>query len=551
MITPELKKYLKNFSKESDSWFLKNSWLDDNFRFFKDFFLEKKLDGAEWGDFQKMGDRIHAFNSLAIAKKNALGKPNLTIPKYRAVFKYIKNSSDPIDEIIDSLRNKNGKYHLPQFGESAISELIAYARPREYVIYNRRSIEALKILKIDFRSKRGESFGQKFQRYNSLLSPIKELYERVVGKKTKTSIEIELDQFFSWVYETNHKNGKGFPEIIESLVLHLKNDSSILKDFSFNNPKKDYVWISDNKNIIGNKRAHYEIIKRKDNVFIELHLEGKADEKSLIRNKMKSIPEGIEWFKWDKSESLRLSQAFKISSKQIINDLRDGLLKIEQDIGGSVRELLLTKRAQPPSETFVNQILFGPPGTGKTYNALPYALNIINGFQLKESYSQEEWRSLKKQFDDLRENGRIEFVTFHQSMSYEDFVEGIKPKMDETSTEKGEKREQLQYEIVDGVFKRIADRAAANEKISQQRENYMMPGDVLSKIDIVDFGKFRFENWMPGNEVYEYCMSNNCICIPYEIDYDFSDSNNEKQTEKILVAKADRKDSCGKGFWLA
>jgi len=37
--------------------------------------------------------------------------------------------------------------------------------------------------------------------------------------------------------------------------------------------------------------------------------------------------------------------------------------------------------------------------------------------------------------------------------------------------------------------------------------------------------------------VYEYCMSNNCICIPYEIDYDFSDSNNEKQTEKILVAK--------------
>ncbi len=537
MITPELKKHLKIFAQESDSWFSKNSWLDDNFRFFKDFFSEKKLETAEWSDFQGMGDRIHAFNSLAIAKKNALGKPNLSIQKYRSVFKFLKNSNDPIDIIIDNLRNKNGKYHLPQFGESAISELIAYARPREYVIYNRRSIEALKTLNIDFQNKRGESFGKKFKRYNSVLSPIKELYENVVGKKTKTSVEIELDQFFSWVYETNHKKGKGFPELIQSLALQLKNDSSILKDFLFDNPRKNYVWISDCKKIIGKKKAHYEIIKRKENIFIELHLEGNEAEKSLIRNNLKSIPEGIEWFKWNKSESLRLSRAFKDSSDNIINELRNGLLTMEQGIGDKVRELLTTNNPPHPKDTPVNQILFGPPGTGKTYNVVPYALNIVNGFELKNTYSQDEWESLKKQFDDLRKNGRIEFVTFHQSMNYEDFVEGIKPKMDETSTEKAEKPEQLEYEIVDGVFKKIADRAAVNEKISRQRENYMMPSDVLSKIDKVDFGKFRFENWMPGNEVYEYCMSNNCICIPYEIDYDFSDSNDEKQTEKILVDK--------------
>jgi len=206
--------------------------------------------------------------------------------------------------------------------------------------------------------------------------------------------------------------------------------------------------------------------------------------------------------------------------------------------GKGVDEPLIANSPNHNNKTeSLNQILFGPPGTGKTYNVVPYALNIINGFELKDTYSQDEWESLKQQFDDLRDEGRIEFVTFHQSMNYEDFVEGIKPKMDETSTETGEKTEQLQYEIVDGVFKRIADRAAANEKISRQRDNYMMPSDVLSRIDMVDFGKFRFENWMPGNEVYEYCMSNNCICIPYEIDYDFSDCNDEKQTEKILVEK--------------
>lgn len=200
-------------------------------------------------------------------------------------------------------------------------------------------------------------------------------------------------------------------------------------------------------------------------------------------------------------------------------------------------EILTTKISGngPGNTESRNTILYGPPGTGKTYNALPMALNIINGFELKDSYSKEEWIVLKKQFDDLREEGRIEFVTFHQSMSYEDFVEGIKPKMDETSTEKGEIPEQLHYEISDGVFKRIADRAAATEKISQHSENYKMPDDILSEIDNVGFGKIRFENWVPGNEVYEYCMENNVICVPYEVDLDFSDSNNESQTEQILT----------------
>jgi len=191
------------------------------------------------------------------------------------------------------------------------------------------------------------------------------------------------------------------------------------------------------------------------------------------------------------------------------------------------------KIKEMPDKRKLNLILFGPPGTGKTYNALPLALNIINGFELKDSYTNQEWKRLKEQFDVLREKGRIEFVTFHQSMSYEDFVEGIKPKMDQAATETVDGAERLQYEICDGVFKRIADRAAATEKISQQSENYMMPHDILSKIDNVNFGKIRFENWAPGNEVYEYCMANDCICIPYEIDYDFTDSNSETQTEKI------------------
>lgn len=106
----------------------------------------------------------------------------------------------------------------------------------------------------------------------------------------------------------------------------------------------------------------------------------------------------------------------------------------------------------------LNQILFGPPGTGKTYNAIPLALKIIDkDFRIKETYSSEEWRIVKERFDELQEAGQIEFVTFHQSMCYEDFVEGIKPTDDVGK---------VYYEIVDGIFKSICKKAGTKNELN-------------------------------------------------------------------------------------
>ena len=89
----------------------------------------------------------------------------------------------------------------------------------------------------------------------------------------------------------------------------------------------------------------------------------------------------------------------------------------------------------------LNSILYGPPGTGKTYNTVSEALKIF-------SIINEEYSVLKENFDELKSEGRIEFVTFHQSFSYEDFVEGIRAE----TNDKGE----LSYSIKDGIFKKIA-----------------------------------------------------------------------------------------------
>ena len=97
-----------------------------------------------------------------------------------------------------------------------------------------------------------------------------------------------------------------------------------------------------------------------------------------------------------------------------------------------------------------NIILYGPPGTGKTYSTTERALELILGKD--EKLDSDETKS---RFREYQEKGQIEFVTFHQSYGYEEFVEGLRPVLDDTEGD------DVRYELHDGVFKRIALQAAA------------------------------------------------------------------------------------------
>ena len=94
-----------------------------------------------------------------------------------------------------------------------------------------------------------------------------------------------------------------------------------------------------------------------------------------------------------------------------------------------------------------NQILYGPPGTGKTFHAVDRALAIIDGVRVKDVV-----RNLEK-FRKLRLSGQIEMATFHQNYAYEDFIEGIRPVLDDRVGS-------LTYELRQGIFKQIAEKAS-------------------------------------------------------------------------------------------
>lgn len=91
----------------------------------------------------------------------------------------------------------------------------------------------------------------------------------------------------------------------------------------------------------------------------------------------------------------------------------------------------------------LNQILYGPPGTGKTYQTIDRALRILDPAFASANESDRE--ALKARFDDLVVAGRIRFVTFHQSFSYEDFVEGLRAEVRADGS--------INYVVADGVLK--------------------------------------------------------------------------------------------------
>lgn len=107
-----------------------------------------------------------------------------------------------------------------------------------------------------------------------------------------------------------------------------------------------------------------------------------------------------------------------------------------------------------------NLILYGPPGTGKTYQTAWEAVRLCLGDDVAANLLGENQRDrLMAQYRRLMAEGRIEFVTFHQSMSYEEFVEGLRPSNDTDTL--SESSAGFRLEPVAGIFQRIARRAEA------------------------------------------------------------------------------------------
>ena len=144
--------------------------------------------------------------------------------------------------------------------------------------------------------------------------------------------------------------------------------------------------------------------------------------------------------------------------------------------------------------TPTNLILYGPPGTGKTYATAKEAVAICG------EYPPKDRESLMQIYRKLLDDGRIEFVTFHQSMSYEDFVEGRQPVTGSDNGEEGASAG-FRLETKPGVFREIAERASNSP--------YLPTGS-----DEIKIGKRRvFKIEINEDDVFKEALDDNCVML--------------------------------------
>lgn len=153
-----------------------------------------------------------------------------------------------------------------------------------------------------------------------------------------------------------------------------------------------------------------------------------------------------------------------------------------------------------------NIILYGPPGTGKTYTA--QRIIEANEYKLTNDPTVE--------FNNIKEDGRVEFITFHQSYSYEEFVEGIRPvisKDEETENEING----IKYEVKPGILRNIANNASLNvlkeNKIGSTLEG-LHKGSKIYKVSLGQRGSEEY--------IYKQCKQDNIIAIGWLEDLDLS-----------------------------
>ena len=112
-----------------------------------------------------------------------------------------------------------------------------------------------------------------------------------------------------------------------------------------------------------------------------------------------------------------------------------------------------------------NIILQGAPGTGKTYTTASLAVRLCN-----PSFTElGDHAKVMEEYEYLREEGQIAFCTFHQSMDYEDFVEGLKPEVQHGN---------VTYEVQSGIFKQICERAHTAEGDTSNKPHVLIIDEI-------------------------------------------------------------------------
>lgn len=266
---------------------------------------------------------------------------------------------------------------------------------------------------------------------------------------------------------------------------------------------------------------------------LSLCLENKIEylkEKGYLEGKRRIGQIGFTYLKNQSTILKMIDEAIQFNPSQVekLNNLKNWIME-DANI-----ENTPTHHDSPIKDQSLNLILFGPPGTGKTYHTVGEAMKIVAPTIYAQNASSEHRQKLREEYTKMlikdweATTGQIGFCTFHQSFSYEDFVEGIRP------MEPQEGDTYLKYFIEEGIFKRICRLAEDSLKSLSQGAKHLIsiPAQEYAntsfyKISLGDI------NDPADQDIYDYCIENGLISIGFG-DIDFSGKNESEINETYM-----------------
>lgn len=449
------------FKKAFDVEGLKNLWMSGNFY---------PIPHTIWMFERHREETISAFNFLF----------NEEVDLKIRIQKFLELYDKKLPELQKILPDKKIEYHSHN-DLRAISLYLTLQYPEKYYLYKYGMVRAFcgKLQLPDIKKGEKDNLSTYFNIANQILDFIKDdseflnVYKNFTNQEAKytdESLHLLVQDFIYtianhfndnkkyWRIGTSDGDGNSFIDYMldgEYVAIGWNNIGD-LDSYNLKN-KQDLIKIIDNKSIwFSTNNVKY----RKSGEIFDFYSTANNGDVVLLMNgnSVSAIGEIEENYDYDSTLPFAHFRKVKWLKKDIKNFyLADGtqttfyqltksetLRKINEIISDKSNNAYTEKTDSMNFQYPLNQILYGSPGTGKTYNTKELAVNIILG---KKDRNREE---ILKLYNELQEKRQIYFTTFHQSMSYEDFIEGIKP-----DNSDGE----ITYEVKDGIFKQICNEA--------------------------------------------------------------------------------------------
>lgn len=395
------------------------------------------------------------LNKLGKAYPDKLKKLFLVLLNKNSSFEAIYNAARQLgDAYLEDLKAKLKRDNLShQLDERAISFILTMNNPEKFYLYKSNVYEAFcDYLNID----KKRSAGEKYKHFEEIGDGLLHLIENDKELLQACDAYIPDDVDFN-------SNKLILQDIVYNLLIINaidKDNMNIVKQ----NVKKEFI-----KWYIANPRSSYfnndpdklseYLTKSSDSFSKDIFLVNSATYKEMIA----FIKDAINN---NKPKFLKNHGASDSGKLAAIVGKRNYLKFLIEKFEGAKKK----NNVRSYYKASLNQIFYGPPGTGKTYNSILEAAKII------EQDNALVYSDALDIFNSELKN-RIEFITFHQNYSYEDFIQGLRPDIEQKA---------LSFNRADGVFAKIATNALFEYYKIFQKKQIKNTNNTDIKIDLND-----------------------------------------------------------------